>query len=99
MLSKDHSPATLSLRDSVLNFMTSNPTAWRTKALAVKLGVDAQRMAVELAQLNAEGKLVSCTVRAPGGQPQEEYRIAAIELKSNPHKFIISRKKNVRSRE
>jgi len=90
--------ATLSLRESVLDFMTSNPTAWRIQALAVKLGVGVQRMGLELSRLNAEGKLVSCTVTAPGRRPQEEYRIAAMERKSNPHEFIISRKTNVRLR-
>ncbi len=89
---------TPSLRESVLDFMTANPTAWRIQALATKLGVDAQRMGLELSRLNAEGKLVSCTVKAPGGRPQEEYRIAAIQLKSNPRDFIISRKTNVRLR-
>jgi hypothetical protein len=29
----------LSLRESVLESMTSNPAAWRIKALAAKLGV------------------------------------------------------------
>jgi len=60
----------LSLRESVLEFMTSNPTAWRIKALAAKLGVGAQRMGLELSRLNAEGKLVSCTVKAPAGGPR-----------------------------
>ncbi len=73
----------LSLRESVLAFMTSNPTA---------------RMGLELSQLNAEGKLVSCTVKAPGRQPEEEYRIAATEQKMDPHHFVISRKTNVRLR-
>ena len=49
----------LSLRESVLDFMTSNPTAWRIKALAAKLGVGVERMGVELSRLNAEGKLVA----------------------------------------
>jgi hypothetical protein len=89
---------TLSLRESVLEFMTSNPTAWRIKALAAKLGVGAKLVELELLRLNAEGKLVSCTVSAPGRLPQEEYRIAAIEQKLNPHHFVISRKTNVRLR-
>ena len=88
----------LSLRESVLDFMTSNPTAWRIEALAARLGVGVQRMGQELSRLNAEGKLVSCTVSAPGRLPQEEYRIAAIEQKLNPHHFVISRKTNVRLR-
>ena len=88
----------LSLRESVLDFMASNPTAWRIKALASKLGVGAQRMALELSRLTAEGKLVSCTVRAPGRQPEEEYRIAATGQKQDPHHFVISRKTNVRLR-
>jgi predicted ArsR family transcriptional regulator len=90
--------AIVSLRESVLDFMTSNPTAWRIKALAAKLGVGAQNLGLELSRLNAEGKLVSCTVKAPGRRPLEEYRIAAIELKMNPHHFVISRKTNVRLR-
>ena len=88
----------LSLRESVLDFMTSNPPAWRIKALAAKLGVGAQRMGLELSRLNAEGKLVSCTVKAPGRRPEEEYRIAATEQKLDPHHFVISRKTNVRLR-
>src|SRR4029077_8661673 len=92
------SMTSLSLRESVLAFMTSNPTAWRIKALAAKLGVGVQRMGLELSQLNAEGKLVSCTVRTPGRQPEEEYRIAATEQKMDPHHFVISRKTNVRLR-
>src|SRR5260370_37840309 len=88
----------LSLRERVLEFMTSNPTAWRIKALAAKLGVGAQRMGLELSRLNAEGKLVSCTVKAPGRRPEEEYRIAATEQKLDPHRFGISRKTNVRLR-
>src|SRR5256885_4689200 len=87
-----------SLRESVLAFMTSNPTAWRIKAVAAKLGVGVQRMGFELSQLNAEGKLVSCTVKAPGRQPEEEYRIAATEQRVDPHHFVISRKTNVRLR-
>jgi predicted ArsR family transcriptional regulator len=79
----------LSLRDSVLDFMTTNPTAWRIEALAVELGVGVQRMGLELSRLNAEGKLVSCTVSAPGRRPEEEYRIAAIEQKLVPHRFVI----------
>jgi len=92
-------PATsLSLRESLLDFMTTNPIAWRIKPLAAKLGVGVQRMGLELSRLNAEGKLVSCTVSAPGRQPEEEYRIAAIEQKVDPHHFVISRKTNVRLR-
>jgi len=89
---------TLSLRESVLEFMTSNPTAWRIKALAARLGVGARLVELELSRLSAEGKLVSCTVSAPGRIPQEEYRIAAIQQKLNPHHFVISRKTNVRLR-
>ena len=89
---------TLSLRESVLEFMTSNPTAWRIKALAAKLGVGARLVELELSRLSADGKLVSCTVSAPGRIPQEEYRIAAIQQKLNPHHFVISRKTNVRLR-
>ena len=86
------------LRESVLEFMTTNPTAWRIQALATKLGVGAKLVEQELSRLNAEGKLVSCTVSTPGRLPQEEYRIAAIEQKLNPHHFVISRKTNVRLR-
>ena len=89
---------TTALRESVLEFMTTNPTAWRIKALAAKLGVGAKLVELELSRLNAEGKLVSCTVSAPGRLPQEEYRIAAIEQKLDPHHFVISRKTNVRLR-
>ncbi len=89
---------TLPLRESVLEFMTSNPTAWRIKALAAKLGVGVKLVGPELSRLSAEGKLVSCTVTAPGRRPQEEYRIAAIQLKFNPHHFVISKKTNVRLR-
>ena len=84
-------PAADSLRENVLAFMTTNPTAWRIKALAAKLGVGVQRMGVELSQLNAEGKLVSCTVSAPGQRPEEEDRIAAIEQKLATHRFVVSR--------
>ena len=80
------------LRKNVLDFMTTNPTAWRIKALAAKLGVGVQRMGLELSQLNAEGKLVSCTVSTPGQRPEEEYRIAAIEQKLATHRFVVSRK-------
>ncbi len=86
------------LRNSVLDFMTSNPTPWRTKALAAKLGIDVNRVGRELLQLLAEGKLVSCTVKIPGRRPQVEYRIAATLLKSNPRHFVISRETNVRLR-
>lgn len=96
--SEDRTVAIQSLRESVLDFMTSNPVAWRTKALAVKLGVDVMRLGPELLQLNVEGKLVSCTVTAPGRRTQEEYRIAAILLKPNPREFVISRATNVRLR-
>jgi hypothetical protein len=81
-----------SLRESLLDFMTTNPTAWRAKALAVQLGVGVQRMGLELSQLNAEGKLVSCTVSAPGRGPEEEYRIAAIEQKLPSHRFVVTRR-------
>ena len=77
------------MRDSVLEFMTTNPTAWRIEALAVELRIGVQRMGEELSQLSAEGKLVSCTVSAPGRRPEEEYRIAAIEQKLVPHRFVI----------
>jgi len=81
-----------SLRDSLLAFMTTNPTAWRIKPLAAKLGVGVQRMGVELSRLSAEGKLVSCTVSTPGQRPEEEYRIAAIEQKLASHRFVVSRR-------
>lgn len=87
-----------SLRQSVLEFMTTNPTAWRIEALAAKLGVGVQRMELELSGLNAEGKLVSCTVTAPGRRPEEEYRIAAIEQKLATHRFVVNRKRGGRPR-
>ena len=80
---------TPSLRESVLDFMTTNPTAWRIPALAVQLGVGVQRMELELSRLSAEGKVVSCTVSAPGRRPEEEYRIAAIEQKLASHRFVV----------
>ena len=87
-----------SLRERVLSFMISNPTTWRPQALAAELRVGVERVLPELLQLNAEGKLVSCTVTAPGRRPQEEYRIAANELKSAPKPFVISRKSAPRAR-
>lgn len=87
-----------SLRQSVLEFMTTNPTAWRIEALAAKLGVGVQRMELELLGLNAEGKLVSCTVTAPGRRPEEEYRIAAIEQKLATHRFVVSKRRGGRPR-
>ena len=84
--------ADAALRKSVLDFMTTNPTAWRIKPLAAKLGVGVQRVGPELSQLIAEGKLVSCTVTAPGQHPEEEYRIAAIEQKLASHRFVVTRR-------
>lgn len=81
-----------SLRQSLLDFMTTNPTAWRIDVLAAQLGVGVQRMGLELSQLSAEGKLVSCTVSAPGRRPEEEYRIAAIEQKLATHRFVVTRR-------
>lgn len=81
-----------SLRQSLLDFMTTNPTAWRADVLAAQLGVGVQRMGLELSQLSAEGKLVSCTVSAPGRRPEEEYRIAAIEQKLASHRFVVTRR-------
>lgn len=80
------------LRQSLLEFMTTNPTAWRIDVLAAQLGVGVQRMGLELSQLSAEGKLVSCTVSAPGRRPEEEYRIAAIEQKLATHRFVVTRR-------
>lgn len=80
------------LRQSLLDFMTTNPTAWRIDVLAAQLGVGVQRMGLELSQLSAEGKLVSCTVSAPGRRPEEEYRIAAIEQKLASHRFVVTRR-------
>jgi predicted ArsR family transcriptional regulator len=90
--------ATPSLRESVLAFMTTNPTTWRIKALAKQLGVEVQRMGPELSQLIAEGKVVSCTVTAPGRRPEEEYRLAAIEQKLATHRFVVSRRGGGRPR-
>ena len=87
-----------SLRESVLAFMTTNPTAWRIKPLAAQLGVGVQHVGVELSHLIAEGKLVSCTVSAPGRGPEEEYRIAAIEQKLATHRFVINRRGGGRPR-
>lgn len=80
------------LRENLLAFMTTNPTAWRIGVLAEQLGVGVQRMGLELSQLSAEGKLVSCTVSAPGRRPEEEYRIAAIEQKLATHRFVVTRR-------
>lgn len=80
------------LRQSLLDFMTTNPIAWRIDVLAAQLGVGVQRMGIELSQLSAEGKLVSCTVSAPGRRPEEEYRIAAIEQKLATHRFVVTRR-------
>jgi predicted ArsR family transcriptional regulator len=80
------------LRQSLLDFMTTNPTTWRIDVLAAQLGVGVQRMGLELSQLSAEGKLVSCTVSAPGRRPEEEYRIAAIEQKLATHRFVVTRR-------
>ncbi|HUL93296.1 MAG TPA: hypothetical protein VLV56_13205 [Burkholderiales bacterium] len=81
-----------SLRQSLLDFMTTNPTSWRIGVLAAQLGVGVQRMGLELSQLSAEGKLVSCTVSGPGRDPEEEYRIAAIEQKVASHRFVVTRR-------
>jgi len=83
---------TPTLRENLLAFMTTNPTAWRIGVLAAQLGVGVQRMGLELSQLSAEGKLVSCTVSAPGRRPEEEYRIAAIEQKLATHRFVVTRR-------
>ena len=90
---------TQTLRESVLDFMTCNPIPWRTNALADKLGVDVKLLGLELSQLNAEGELVSCTVEAPGSQPQREYRIAANVLKLSASYIAIRKETNARSRQ
>lgn len=90
--------ATLTLRESVLDFLTCYPTAWRTSALAAKLGVTVKCLEPELSQLKLEGKLISCTVQAPGRRPQQEYRIAAFLRQPKPREFVISRQTNVRFR-
>lgn len=81
------------VRERVLDFLKSNPTAWRAKALAAKLGIKIGPLRQELSRLQGEGKLVSCTVSAPNRPPQEEYRIAANALAVDLRKFIISSKK------
>jgi predicted ArsR family transcriptional regulator len=81
------------VRERVLDFMKSNPTAWRAKTLAAKLGIKMEPLRQELLRLQGEGKLVSCTVSAPNRQPQEEYRIAANALAVDLRKFVISSKK------
>ena len=88
--------ATQSLRECLLEFMTNNPTAWRKKALADELGVDVKQLGPELSRLNAEGKLVSCTVEVPDGRAQGEYRIAANVLKVGANRFVINRGTNGR---
>jgi hypothetical protein len=84
--------STQSLREDLLSFMASNPTSWSTGELAAKLLVGAEVLGHELVRLNAEGKLVSCTVLANGRDPQKQYRIAAVEQKYGPNQFVISRK-------
>ena len=86
------------LRDSVINFMTANPSPWRVKALAANLHIGVNRLRQELSQLLSEGKLISCTVKVPGQQLQEEYRISAILRKLDPHLYVITKKTNVRFR-
>lgn len=81
------------VRERVLDFMKSNPSAWRAKALATKLGIKVDLLRQELLRLQGEGKLVSCTVSAPNRQTQEEYRIAANALSVDLRKFVISSKK------
>lgn len=81
------------VRERVLDFMKSNPTAWRPKALAAKLGIKIEPLREELLRLQDEGKLVSCIVSAPNRPPQEEYRIAANALAVDLRKFVISTKK------
>ena len=82
-----------SARERVLEFMRSHPTAWRTSALAAKLGIKVNLLRGELVRLEGEGTLVSCTVSAPGRKPQPEYRIAANALSVDPPKFVIGKKK------
>jgi len=82
-----------SVRERVLEFLRSNPTAWRTNALASKLGIKVVLLRGELVRLERERTLVSCTVSAPGRKPQPEYRIAANALSFDPPKFVIGKKK------
>jgi len=72
--------------------MTTNPTAWRIKALAAKARRRRAAHGARAVAAHAEGKLVSCTVSTPGQRPEEEYRIAAIEQKLATHRFVVSRK-------
>jgi hypothetical protein len=81
------------VRERVLDFMKSNPTAWRAKTLAAKLGIKIEPLRQELLRLQGEGKLVSCIVSAPNRPPQEEFRIAANALAVDLRKFVISTKK------
>ena len=85
-----------SLRNKLLDFLTHNPTAWRTQALAVQFGVDMKSLRLELSRLSAEGKVVSCTVTVPGVAPQQEYRIATNVRKFNSNRFVISRESGAR---
>jgi len=81
-----------SVRERVLEFMQSHPTAWRSKPLAAKLRIKVELLRTELLRLQGEGKLVSCTVSAPHRQPQEEYRIAAHARTADLYKFTIGKK-------
>lgn len=86
------------LRDILLAFMSSNPTAWNTRELAAKLELSAAAVGRELLQLSSEGKLVSCTVLTAGRPPEQEFRIAALEQKYSANEFVINKKTNIRLR-
>jgi len=92
VLVADRALAAQRVRERVLEFMKSNPTAWRAKTLAARLGIKVEHLRAELNRLHGEGKLVSCTVSAPNQRPQEEYRIAANALPFNLRQFVISKK-------
>ena len=85
-----------SVRERVLEFMQSHPTAWRAKPLAAKLRIKVELLRAELLRLQREGMLVSCTVSAPNRQPQEEYRIAAHARVVDLYKFTIGKKETSR---
>ncbi len=92
MLVADRALTAQRVRERILDFMKTNPTAWRAKPLAARLGIKVEHVRAQLNHLNGEGKLVSCTVSAPNQLPQEEYRIAANALPFNLRQFVISKK-------
>lgn len=80
-----------------MNFMRSNPTAWRANTLAAKLKVGIEPLRRELSRLEGEGILVSCVVTAYNRRPQGEYRIAAYVKCLDARSFVIGSQKNGRA--